>query len=87
MPIPFPPAFRSKAIFYRMSLILIPFTMFLPRMPGNGKVQRITKLHRLAQFLQAVIDAVQKAVILSPLFRAGDFAVMTGKSRVVPSCL
>ena len=37
-------------------------------MPCDGEVQRITKLHHLAQFLQAVIDAVQEAVILSPLF-------------------
>jgi len=37
-------------------------------MPCDSEVQRITKLHHLAQFLQAVIDAVQEAVILSPLF-------------------
>ena len=48
----------------------------LPRMPCDCQVQRITEFHHLTQLLQAVIDAVQKAVVLPPLlsriFRSDD---------------
>ena len=40
-------------------------------MPCNGEVQRITESYLFAQFLQVVIDAVQKAVILFPLLVRG----------------
>ena len=45
-------------------------------MPCDCQVQRITEFHHLTQLLQAVIDAVQKAVVLPPLlsriFRSDD---------------
>ena len=36
-------------------------------MPCNREVQRITETHHIAQLLQAVIDAVQDAIVLFPL--------------------
>ena len=40
-------------------------------MPCNSEVQGITEFHHFAQLLQAVIDAVQDAVILLPLLTWG----------------
>ena len=40
----------------------------LPRMPCDSEVQRIIESYHLAQLFQTVIDAVQDAIVLLPLF-------------------